>query len=102
MDKTIKIDGRDVPFKANGAIPLIYATAFNSDLLIDALGVKENKSANTLLMYRQVWAMAKAADKSIPALEAWIEGFENFPIYKIHPELADMFWGSCRGVTEKN
>lgn len=102
MEKIIPIDGRNVPFKANGAVPLLYAVNFNSDVLADAMDVGKSKSANTLLMYRQVWAMAKAADPSIPCLEEWLSGFENFPIYRIFGDLSKMFWESVKGITEKN
>lgn len=36
------------------------------------------------------WAMAKNADNSIPAPEAWINQFENFPLDLIVPEVLKM------------
>ena len=103
MEKIIAIDGRDVRFKSTAALPLHYATHFGSDVLMDALSLTdENKAASTIHMFRMIWTMAYCADKTIKPLEQWIEEFESFPIYKVFPELDDMFWASVKGVTKKN
>lgn len=102
MEKILTIDGRQVRFKSTAALPLHYATHFGSDVLADSLGLKENKGENTIQMFRMVWTLAYCADKTIPPLEEWIEGFESFPIYSIFPKLNDMFWETVRGVAEKN
>jgi hypothetical protein len=107
MEKIITIDGRDVRFKATAALPLYYATHFDSDVLQDCLPlqeqpVKKNRVHNTIIMYRIIWTMAYCADKSIKPMEEWFEDFNNFPIYQIFAELNSMFWASTKGVAEKN
>jgi hypothetical protein len=82
MEKTLTIDGRQIRFKASAALTLHYATHFGSDALADALGAGKNTGANTLFMYRLVWSMAYCADKSIPPMEEWVDGFESLNIYK--------------------
>ena len=102
MEKVISIDGRQVRFKATAALPLYYATHFNSDVLANALNMNDNKGENTIQMFRMIWTMAYCADKTIKPMEQWFEEFENFPVYKIFGELNDMFWGTVKGTTEKN
>lgn len=102
MEKILTIDGREVRFKSTAALPLHYATHFGSDILADSLAMGESKGENTIQMFRMLWTMAYCADKTIPAMEQWLDGFENFPIYMIFPELSEMFWAAMRGVTGKN
>lgn len=102
MEKIINIDGKEIRFKANAALPLHYATHFGSDVLVDAFDTDKDAGKNTVLMYRMIWALAYCADNSISPLEKWIEEFESFPIYKIYNELSEMFWLSVRGITSKN
>lgn len=102
MEKIINIDGKEVRFKSVAALPLHYAIHFSSDALADALEVGKDKGANTVFMYRLVWAMAYCADKTIPPLEQWAEGFENLNIYKVYNETSNLFWDSLKGISSKN
>lgn len=102
MEKTLKIDGKDVQFKATSGTFRRYRFHFRRDLLTDmqALGkrVKKLKDKKTtdelelkpaeLEMFENIaWTLAKTADDTIPGIDDWLDGFETFSIYEILPEL---------------
>jgi len=105
MEKTIKIDGRDVTFKSTGALPKRYKMQFQRDFFTDLIsmeGAVKNKKAavddirkiNFDVFYDIAWTLAKTADNSIPEPLAWLDSFETFPIIEILPELQDMLAAS--------
>ena len=81
MEKTIKIDGKDVRLKITAAFPLRF----------NALTGKEYFSNDnaTQRFYDVVWAAAKCADETIPDVLEWVESFETFPIFSIFNEVTD-------------
>ena len=109
MEKTITIDGKDVRFRSSGATPLHYMNQFQSDYTKDIvkMGVdlvvdKDLKSMSEKeqlelvrqldfnFFYRVAWTFAKTAEKSIPDPLTWLDGFDEFPIVEILPELQEM------------
>ena len=96
MEKTIIIDGKEVPFKSNGAIPFRYKQQFGKDFFAEiakmSAGNKEFTMENVDLevFYNLAWVFAKTADKTIPAPMEWLETFDTFPIFDIMPEIQDM------------
>jgi len=105
MEKTIKIDGRDVTFKSTGALPKRYKMQFQRDFFTDLISMegavsKKNVSAEGIrkinfdVFYDIAWTLAKTADSSIPEPLAWLDSFETFPIIEILPELQDMLAAS--------
>ena len=96
MEKIILIDGKEVPFKSNGAIPFRYKQQFGKDFFAEiakmSAGNKEFTMENVDLevFYNLAWVFAKTADKTIPAPMEWLETFDTFPIFDIMPEIQDM------------
>lgn len=104
MEKTILIDGKQVLFKTNGAIPLRYKAQFGKDYFKEILKMlpaaklkgKKNIEVKDLeflefeVFYNAAWVMAKTADPSIPEPLTWLESFEEFPIAEIFPELQEL------------
>ena len=102
--KKVKIDGKQVPFKASAAIPRIYRLKFQRDIYKD-LSVLE-KSINqanpddsnldlfSLEMFENIaFVMAKHADPNIPDTpEEWLDQFNTFSIYQVLPQLIEL-WG---------
>ena len=41
MTKTIRIDGRDVPFRATAAVPRLYRIKFGRDIMQDMKAIKD-------------------------------------------------------------
>ncbi|MFF2242197.1 MULTISPECIES: hypothetical protein [Bacillus cereus group] len=110
MEKTITIDGKQVRLKCTAATVKRYKAQFRRDLFADmfALGAMgtvaspdspeatidisnlDFKQADFEVFYDLVWLYAKTADPSIPDPITWLDGFGEFPIYEIMPEINDM------------
>lgn len=113
MEATVKIDGKDVRFKATAAVPLMYRRKFRRDLLHDIQSVAkamEGKEANgenipiqALTMFEcMAYIMAKHAD---PAMEAdspeeWLEGFSAMSIYAVFPIIQALWEGNMDRLEE--
>lgn len=107
MEKFIEIDGKQVGFKTNGAIPLIYMSQFKRDLIKDILSMgvtqvdlkKGNESEQIkwvrdnidfMMFYNIAWVYAKAYDKTIKSPVEWLEEFEVFPIVDLVEPLQEL------------
>lgn len=111
MEKTLTIDGRQVPFKSTGAFLLRYKAQFNRDAIQDLFKLKEALDENNqvinidkldlLVFYNMVWTLAKTADPNIPVnpLE-WLDGFSTFPLDYVLPELIDLILSSFATTVE--
>lgn len=117
MEKTIEISGKQVNFKSSGAIPKRYKMQFQRDFFKDliSLGVM-NQETGELTEAKQLelasridfdvffdiaWTLAKTADNSIPDPLSWLDGFNEFPIMEIVPELQDMIASSISSSKKK-
>ncbi|MFA2568055.1 hypothetical protein [Bacillus wiedmannii] len=110
MEKTITIDGKQVRLKSTAATVKRYKAQFRRDLFADmfALGAMGTITSpdsteatidlSTLdfnkvdfeVIYDLVWLYAKTADPSITDPLTWLDGFDEFPIYEIMPEINDL------------
>lgn len=100
----IKIDDKEVAFKASAAIPRIYRLKFQRDIYKDLRllekSVKDNNEEESgldmfsLEMFENIaYIMAKHADSSIPDTpEEWLDRFNTFSIYQVLPQLIEL-WG---------
>lgn len=102
--KVIKIDGKQVKFKATAATPLRYKEKFGKDyfqelsklrILQKALKSKKSDaeklaSVDFELFYNIAWVFAKTADKNIPEPIEWLDGFNTFPMAEIIPQLQEL------------
>lgn len=117
MEKTIEISGKQVTFKSSGAIPKRYKMQFQRDFFKDliSLGVM-SESTGKLTEKKQLelagridfdiffdiaWTLAKTADNSISDPLSWLDGFDQFPIIEIIPELQDMIAASISSSKKK-
>ena len=103
MEKIITIDGRQVKFKSTGAFLLRYKAQFHRDALKDIYKMQsiineENQitdidALDLEVFYDLLWTLAMTADKNIdPPLE-WLDGFDEFPLMDIIPEVMDLILG---------
>ncbi|MGI2801628.1 hypothetical protein ACRS6O_00980 [Bacillus cytotoxicus] len=110
MEKTITIDGKQVRLKSTAATVKRYKAQFRRDLFADILALGaigtfnsqdasegivdlstvDFKQVDFEVIYDLVWLYAKTADPSIPDPITWLDGFDEFPIYEIMPEIMDM------------
>lgn len=100
MEATVKIDGRDVRFKATAAVPLLYRRKFNRDLIRDlsaAAKAKKEDEREAIMetVERMAYIMACHADPSaVPdSLEAWEETISPMAIYAISPVIMALWAG---------
>lgn len=113
MEKILNIDGRQVKFKSTGAFLLRYKAQHGRDALKDIYKlnealedevdeetgeeiktVKNIDALNLGVFYDMVWTLAKTADPSIPTPMEWLDGFSEFPLIEILPELLDLIFSS--------
>ena len=104
MTRNIKIDEKEVAFKASAAIPRIYRLKFQRDIYKDlkalekSVGNEDEDNSNldlfSLEMFENIaFVMAKHADPNIPNTpEEWLDGFNTFSIYQVLPQLIEL-WG---------
>lgn len=113
MEATIKIDGKDVRFKATAAVPLLYRRKFNRDLIQDIQTVAnamegkettgENLPLQALTMFEQMaYIMAKHGDPNMKAdsPEEWLEGFSTMSIYAVFPVIQALWAGNLERLEE--
>lgn len=122
MEKTIKIDGRDVTFKATGGVMLRYKNQFGREYIADIMELEEFQNTKTLkkvkqsdgsikviesyeytklnleTFYNLAWTLAKTADSTIPDPLTWLDSFNTFPVFEILPQLMEIIFG--QNVTE--
>ena len=120
MEKTLMIDGKSVRFKSTAATPLRYKAQFGRDMFSDMMRMyplaslekekmEENPEqfANAFrqvdfeMFYNILWTMAKTADKSIPEPIEWLDGFDEFPLMDIFPEVQDLLLKNFQTTKKK-
>jgi hypothetical protein len=117
MEKTITIDGKQVRFKVNWATPLRYKAQFQRDYFKEILklaplenlqgkkknqfNIKDLEAVDFEVFYNMSWIMAKTADPTIPDPIEWLEGFEEYPLADIIPELQDLLMASFHSSKKK-
>ena len=102
MEKTLTIDGKNITFKANAATPLRYKAQFGKDFFSEVIKLEKLKGdsldgVDFDLFYNLIWTMAKTADPKIPEPITWLDGFEEFPLLEIIPEIQDLIIFSIQG-----
>lgn len=110
MEKTILIDGKEIPFKATGNTPRLYRAMFHRDIFRDIdqlsksieIANEKKKEENTEASYldtfsleifeNMAYVMAKQADPTIPkSIDEWLDGFNVFSVYTILPEIIELW-----------
>lgn len=101
ITKTIKIDDKDVVFKASAAIPRLYRIKFRRDVYADMSKLmasmdesSEGLGIESLEIFENfAYIMAKHADPAVPdEPDEWLEQFNTFSVYMILPQLIEL-WG---------
>lgn len=109
MEKTIEIDGKKICFKSTAATPLRYKSQFGKDFFVDIMKLSSLDGLNSKkinigkiekldfeVFYNIIWVLAKTADKKIPDPITWLDGFDEFPLFEIIPELQDLILASIQ------
>lgn len=112
MEKTLTIDGKEVRFRSTGATPLRFKAQFGKDYFVELMKMQslqslQNGDATGIEsiefdgLYNIVWTLAKTADKTIPEPIEWLDGFDEFPLFDILPELQDLIMKSLQTSKKK-
>ncbi len=115
MEKLIEIDGKSVPFKATARTPVLYRSIFGKDIFKDLIKLTDkvkqaqenNEDASmldveTLQVFLNIaYVMARQADKAIPSdMDEWLDQFSMFSIYRILPELLELWNMNMTQISE--
>lgn len=104
IERKIKIDGKEVLFKASAAIPRIYRLEYGRDIFKDLIRLEEGVGGNSeefsnmdiesLEIFENIaFIMARHADPTIKDdIDKWLEDFNTFSIYQVLPQLIEL-WG---------
>lgn len=111
MRKTLTISGIECNFKSSAAIPRMYRLKFGRDVFVDLQKLKKQVEINeklkeetgedssslpigSLEIFENIaFLMHKHGDPTQPSeIDEWLEQFETFSIYKVLPEILEM-WG---------
>ena len=99
METLIKIDGKEIPFKATANTPRLYRIKFRRDLMHDMSRLaKQHKKKKfdipDLEVFENIaYIMALQSNANIGSIDQWMDGFKIFDIYEILPQLIEL-WGA--------
>ena len=105
LEKTIKVDGKDVKFRSSATVPRLYRIKFGRDIFKDLAKLEkaykgkeedgEELQIDDLEIFENVaYVMAFHADSTIPGtIDEWLDQFEMFSIYEVLPEILKL-WGT--------
>jgi len=109
LEKTLIIDNKEVRFRSTAATPLRFKAQFGKDYFAEIIKLnklsefKEEKSnyevlenADFEIFYNIIWTLAKTADRTIPEPLTWLDGFEEFPLFEIIPQVQDLISASIK------
>lgn len=113
MEKMVKIDGKEVGFRATALTPRIYRHKIGRDMIQDLNKLQsaynkamrlpddatneEYKEAQLSALDLEIfenaaYVMAKQYDANLPnSPEEWLDGFETFSIYEILPAILELW-----------
>lgn len=122
MEKMVKIDGKEVGFRATALTPRIYRHKIGRDMIQDLNKLQsaynkamrlpddatdeEYKEAQLSALDLEIfenaaYVMAKQYDANLPnSPEEWLDGFETFSIYEILPAILEL-WQLNSATTAK-
>lgn len=90
MIKTITIKKQKFTLAATGGMICIYKQQFGREYYEDLEKIATDAKEALLSGYRLIWAMARAADNSIPDPDEWLRGFKEFPLLELVSEAVSL------------
>lgn len=115
MEKTIRIGGQEIRFRASALVPRLYRVRFGRDMIVDMRSLQKSYnrvkalpadaseeeradaqlSALDLTIFENMaFVMAKHATKDLPdSPEEWLDQIDGtFSVYTVLPQLLEL-WG---------
>lgn len=108
MEKTVKIDGKDVVLKATAYNLVVYRAEFGEDIFTaksDVFSALEGTTLNLrkidgLGTAKMIWCMAKTADEKLPGFIAWMKDIEDLPIIDLLSDNLELFISNMNQRTD--
>ena len=104
LEKTLKVNGKDVKFKSSAAVLRVYRIKFGRDIFEDLMKLESaladsNQAASRIpieqleLFENVAYAMAYSADpEGVPEnINEWLDQFEIFSIYEVLPQILELW-----------
>lgn len=114
MERTVKIDGKEVRMRASALIPRLYRYKFGRDLVQDMQKLREGyikaqrdgeaMTAIDLEVFENVaWLMMRHAGEDIPdSPEEWLDSMDGvFSVYEVLPAILEL-WGDNNHTTSRS
>lgn len=108
MEKTVKIDGKDVRLMATAYNLVIYRAEFGQDMFQAKSEVFSAISGSQLALNkidglgvaRMIWTMAKTADESLPGFNQWMRSVEDLPVVDLLSDNLELFVSNMSQKTQ--
>ena len=104
MDRIIRIEDRDIKFRATARTPRLYRALIGRDMIIDmnklkkAYEKRKNEGedidiANLQIFEDTAYIMARHANPDMPEKTAdeWLDTFNMFSIYEVLPHILELW-----------
>ena len=104
MDKIVKIDGRDIKFRATARTPRLYRALIGRDMIADmnrlqkAFNPGKKDESNLDMLSLQIfedtaYIMARHANPEMveKSADEWLDTFNMFSVYEILPHILELW-----------
>jgi hypothetical protein len=104
MDKIVKIDGKDIKFRATARTPRLYRAIIGRDMIADmnrlqkSFDPKNKEESNLDMLDLQIfedtaYIMARHAnpDMEQKTADEWLDTFNMFSIYEVLPHILELW-----------
>lgn len=104
VNKTVTIDGIEIPMRASASSPRTYRQVFGKDLFME-LDKLKNEYANDdevdlEVIENMAYLFAYQANEEIPDIDTWLDQFGMTAIYEALPQILEL-WGENEKTKSK-
>lgn len=104
VNKTVTIDGIEIPMRASASSPRTYRQVFGKDLFME-LDKLRNEYANDgevdlEVIENMAYLFAYQANEEIPDIDTWLDQFGMTAIYEAFPQILEL-WGENEKTKSK-
>jgi hypothetical protein len=99
MDKTIKLDDREVRVRMSADTLRVYRKTFGRDLMKDMMSMTDEM--NLEIIENLFYVCAQAADPELPPIDDWLAEFSTFALYKAANDLIAMWLDENKTTTQR-
>ena len=93
-EKIIKINDKEIKFKATAGTPRLYRNMFGTDMMVDMqkLQMQGEEIKSLEIMENLAYIMAKHGDPTITNdTVEWLDQFETMEVYEMLPSIVELW-----------